>query len=412
MKILAIGLGKLGLPFAATLAAAGHTVVGYDKAKNLVDSLNSRTFQSREPGLLDLLNDNLLNLDFHYQLTKNLVKDVEVVFITVPTPSLVDGSFSNQFILESISEISPLFDKNHEKLAFCIVSTVMPGSCDGEIKSQLENFFGEKIGERIGLCYHPEFIALGSVITNLKSPDFILLGTSSNWAGEIIESVITSVLDFTVPVQKMSLLESEFVKLAINNFITLKITFANTLFQLTKKFNGVDIGAITQAIGMDSRIGSKYISAGAPFGGPCFPRDNSAMTFLFKKYNLDNQLPEIVSNLNKNYTNSLVHEILSKTESKMKVGIIGISYKPGTPVIDDSPGVFIAHALVQKGLEVRSWDDEGAVVPMRQVKQVGLDELLNSCDFFVLTRKTEEDFKITEFLKSSQKSFIDLWKNN
>ena len=409
MKILVIGLGKLGLPIAATIAQSGYIVLGYDSSTPLIDSLNNKTYKSREPGLLDLLNSESKALEFCSKLNLESLQDVDLIFIIVPTPRLPDGSFSNDFVIKAINEIGPLIKSKESKTAICIVSTVMPGSCDGEITETLELVTGQVLGKKIGLSYHPEFIALGSVIENLRYPDFHLLGTSHSWVASLVEPVLASTTAAEVICTKMSLLEAELVKISINNFLTMKIAFANSLLQLADVFKVVNINNVTNAIGMDSRIGSKYLTAGAPYGGPCFPRDTHAMSKLFKDISLPNSLSSVTSELNQDYIKFLINKISNLANKNDVIGVLGISYKLGTPVIDESPGVLIALALINQGLKVNTWDDENAKVPSDLIPSLSLDEILDVCDFFVITRNIQDLSRIKQVLEFRRKRFIDLW---
>jgi len=409
MNVMVVGLGKLGLPLAAIIARSGHKVLGYDKSSSLVDSLNIKSFYSSEPGLLDLLSEKSNELTFHSSINFDILKGIELIFIVVPTPSLPNGAFSNEFIQKTISEIGPHLRLKTSQTVICIVSTVMPGSCDGEISENLKLASGET-QSRIGLCYHPEFIALGSVIRNLQFPDYQLLGVSESWVLDIVEPMFKSILKSTVPLKIMSLLEAEIVKIAVNNYITMKISFANSLLQLSDRFINVNINNITEAIGLDSRIGSKYLTAGAPYGGPCFPRDTQAMAKIFNDSLVINSFPEITSNINQDFKHFLVKKILNKTSKSDIIGILGVSYKEGTPVIDESPGVSIALALLEKGMKIYSWDDEQAKIPNELILDLELDEIIRLCDFFVITRSTPFKDLILEKLKSSNKNYLDLWE--
>lgn len=405
---MVVGLGKLGLPLAALIASSGHNVLGYDKSLSLIDSLNFGSFHSSEPGLMDLLSEKLPNLTFYSSINADILKDIELIFIVVPTPSLPNGAFSNEFIQKTISEICPMIKFKTSNTVVCIVSTVMPGSCDGEISKNLK-LASKGSRSRIGLCYHPEFIALGSVLKNLQSPDFQLLGISDSWVLDIVKPIFESITKFSVPLKTMSLLEAEIVKISVNNFITMKISFANSLLQLSDKFDNININSVTEAIGLDSRIGSKYLTAGAPYGGPCFPRDTRAMAKLFNESSVINSFPEITSNINQNYLNFLVKKILDQTNKSDTVGILGVSYKEGTPVIDDSPGVSIGLALLEHGMKIYSWDDEQARIPHNSILDLELDEILRLCDFFVITRGTPYKDLILGKLNDTNKKYVDLW---
>jgi UDPglucose 6-dehydrogenase len=409
VNILVVGLGKLGLPLAAVIANAGYKVLGYDKSLVLVESLNNREFYSSEPGLLNLLKKNSKKLSFKSSISFQDLESIDVIFIIVPTPSLPNGAFSNEHILKIIDELGIHLKLKQTKTAVCIVSTVMPGSCDGEIRNRIENITGEILGNKIGLCYHPEFIALGSVIRNLQFPDYQLLGVSNDWVAKLTEKVFQSVVKHKVPCKKMTLLEAEIVKLSVNNYITMKISFANSLLQLVDHFENVKIKIVTEAIGLDSRIGTKYLTAGAPYGGPCFPRDTLAMSKLFRDASITNSYSELTPRINRDYTTFLMNKISNLVNETDKIGILGISYKMGTPVIDESPGVSIAKACHEKGMQVYSWDDENAKIPDGSILDLELDEILKLCDFFVITRDTLELNKINDYLNKNNKRYINFW---
>jgi UDP-glucose 6-dehydrogenase len=136
------------------------------------------------------------------------------------------------------------------------------------------------------------------------------------------------------------------------------------------------------------------------------------MSKLFMDYNMPNSLSEVTSKMNKDYTNFLIRKIGNLIKKTDVIGVLGISYKLGTPVIDESPGVSIAIALFNQGMIVNSWDDENAEVPVKSIPSLSLDEILNACDFFVITRETREMQKIKDYLKFNKKRFIDLWDHS
>jgi len=179
----------------------------------------------------------------------------------------------------------------------------------------------------------------------------------------------------------MSVLEAEIVKISVNNYITMKISFANSLLQLCDHFDQVNIHTVTQAIGMDSRIGSRYITAGAPYGGPCFPRDTLAMSKLFKDFSISNSYPELTSKINSDHTEFLVNKVLKFTTKEDVIGILGVSYKTGTTVIDESPGVSLAASLLNNGMKVYTWDDQNVKVPNFSNIDLDLNQILELCDF-------------------------------
>ncbi len=410
MEIAVIGLGKLGLPLAALFAHSGHTVHGFDYSPALRESLTSGTFVSNEPGLMQMLNQTKRQLIISDSILDAVVNS-DAVFVIVPTPSMDSGHFTNEYVLDAIKAMGPALLKNRKKIAIDIVSTVMPGSCDGPIKDEIEKSVGEEIGERIGLCYNPEFIALGSVIKDMQQPDMHLLGESHEWAGDVIQEILTSAVIQEVPCQRMSLKEAELVKIAINNFVTMKISYANSLYQAAENLGGISIDVVTGAIGLDSRIGHKYLRGAAPYGGPCFPRDTRALSALYNDLNISNALPMATEQVNNSHVEFIKEYIAKSIGSAKRVGVVGISYKPGTPVIEESPGVAIVNALLSQGFEVMTWDDEGAKVhDQLSTSLESLELLIQNSDFIVVTRPFDHAEKILLRISQSGKNWLDLWR--
>jgi len=269
------------------------------------------------------------------------------------------------------------------------------------------------VGPDLGLCYNPEFIALGSVINDMTYPDMHLIGESSTWAGDVVESALRSVVKKEVPAMRMNLLEAELVKISINNYVTMKISFANMLLQCAKGLGDLDIDVVTDAIGLDSRIGRKYLKAAAPYGGPCFPRDTRALGALYSDLGLDQSLSKATEEINLQHIDFICDQILQNTKQGDVVGIAGLSYKMGTPVTEESPGLRIYLRLLELGIKVEFWDDEGALLPDKTEFQTGLftqNDLVEKSDFVVVTRPLSDFASLTNMLKSSGKPYMDLWR--
>ena len=412
MNLAVIGLGKLGLPLAALLASNGNQVKAFDAQESVRRAIRQKTIETNEPGLIDLLKNDNNQLEISESIAES-IKGAEAVFIIVPTPSLPSGHFTNEYLLDVITKIGQSIEPS-QKLVIDIVSTVMPGSCDGPIKSALEQSAGRSVGEDLGLCYNPEFIALGSVINDMENPDMHLIGQSSDWAGEVVENALKSIVKVQVPSMRMSLTEAELVKIAVNNFVTMKISFANALYQAGVALGGMDIDVVTSAIGLDSRIGNKYLKGAAPYGGPCFPRDTRALTTLFEELGVLADLSRATEALNKSHV-SFISDFVKKSVGNVKtVGLVGISYKPGTPVTEESPGVSIAIDLVAQGYELHVWDDENAQLPPGLHEKATYSEelgtLVERSDFVVITRPTANLDILMRKLDETQKPFLDLWR--
>jgi len=211
----------------------------------------------------------------------------------------------------------------------------------------------------------------------------------------------------------MNLTEAELVKIAVNNYVTMKISYANMLYQAALTLEGVDIDTVTNAIGLDSRIGTKYLRAAAPYGGPCFPRDTRALSFLYGKLGLENSLSEATDLANKNHI-SFISKFIQKNVLKgATIGICGVSYKTGTQVIEESPGVAIGKKLAENGHEIRFWDDEQATpVELENMfyAESSPESLVNEVDFVVITRPLTNPKPFYDLLNKYEKPFLDLWR--
>ena len=224
MKIAVVGLGKLGAPLAAVLASKGHDVVGIDVRPEPVELLNSGRAPVDEPGLQSLVTSSRERLLGTTDLGAAAGADVTIVL--VPTPSDDGGAFSNEYVLGALEQVGQALAARDDYHVVVIASTVMPGSCETVIASALEQASGREVGENLGLCYSPEFIALGNVIRDMLEPDMVLIGESDPRAGETLEHLYRGVCENDPPVRRMSLVDAELTKIAVNTYVTMKISYA------------------------------------------------------------------------------------------------------------------------------------------------------------------------------------------
>jgi UDPglucose 6-dehydrogenase len=265
------------------------------------------------------------------------------------------------------------------------------------VKGKLSS--GMTVGDQIGLCYNPEFIALGSVLHDMQYPDMQLLGTSSAEHAKVLQKVLKSITRKTVEIRTMSLTEAELVKIAVNNFVTAKISFANMMLQITSKLKNVNVDEVCEAIGLDSRIGARYMRGGTPYGGPCFPRDTKAMVHLLKKLGIANPIPAAINLSNSFHLNFLIDYIV-RSYPKRKIGIIGLSYKAFTSVCDASPGIELLRGLRDLGIETYGWDPV-----IKNVQGLDYEDLIIA-DVSDFIAKTEITF-ITRLIPDISDNLID-----
>jgi UDPglucose 6-dehydrogenase len=355
MKLSIIGLGKLGAPMAAVMAHKGHVVVGVDVNGEYVAAIQQGHAPLKETGLEEMIQANRerLSATTDYEAA---VLATDATFIIVPTPSDPDGRFSLRNVMIAAEKIGAALRKKQGWHLVVLSSTVMPGATGGKLLPALEAHSGKKCGEGFGLCYNPEFIALGSVIRDMLNPDMILIGESDERSGEILEKLYTGVCDSNPHIRRMNHVNAELTKISVNTFVTTKISYANMLAQVCETLPGADVDVVTSAIGCDSRIGQKYLKGALGYGGPCFPRDNLAFSALARGNGVPPILAEATHQLNQSQAPRLAKWILGRLPEGGTVGVMGLSYKPNTEVIEESQGLALARHLLSIGVPVVVYD--------------------------------------------------------
>jgi UDPglucose 6-dehydrogenase len=349
MKISFVGLGKLGLPLACCLAKSGNKVLGVDKNEFILDKLNNKEVPFYEPGLSDIFpHVNFIGFTDSYQ---RAVDETDATIILVNT-QLGDNGYSSEFVESALTDLAMNLRKSTKDYHLIVLSsTVLPGTIKNLIK-HVEKISKRIHGEGFGFSYVPDFVKLGSVIKDFKNPEFFLVGANNIEDITRTQSIWYKFHDNDPPRKILTLEEAEVAKVALNAYIVNKITFANFLGQLCEGMNNVNIHNITQTIGLDKRISPYFFGYGTPYGGTCFPRDTSA----FIKFAKDRK--KTAKNLIfAEEVNEMVYgSILSKLKSYQKVGVLGISFKPNSPVVIGSPSARLIRDLLDLEIEVNGYD--------------------------------------------------------
>jgi UDPglucose 6-dehydrogenase len=351
-RLSVIGLGKLGAPLLAVFAGAGFDVMGVDVNQAAVDAINAGRSPVREPGV-----DELLTAHFgRYKATTDTraaVLATDATFVIVPTPSGPDGGFTLDYLEPVCWEIGRALREKAGYHLVAIVSTVMPGQT-AQLCAVLEHTSGKRNGQGFGLCYSPEFIALGSVVHDLQQPDYVLMGAQDSQGQYELYDIYRRVVGRGVEIIVTNWVNAEIAKMAQNAFITMKITFANHLGTLCGAIPGANVDDVTRALGHDRRIGPHYLRAGTAYGGPCFPRDNKALSTAAERAGVGFPLATHVDFLNAGRTERLA-EIVQEA-GKGTVGILGMAYKPDTPVCEESAGLRLSERLLGLGRDIIVYD--------------------------------------------------------
>lgn len=416
-KYSIIGLGKLGASMAAAIASRGFEVIGVDVNKRSVELLNAGHAPVQETDLEQMVEANRQRLRATLSHEEAILNS-ELSFVIVPTPSDERGAFSLQYAAWAFREIGRALAKKDGYHNIVLTSTVLPGSTRHALLPILERESGKKCGADFGLCYSPEFIALGSVIRDFLNPDFTLVGEFDERAGSHLEACYAEIMPNKPPCQRMSLENAELAKIAVNTFITTKITFANMLADLCERIPGGDVDVVSDALGLDQRIGRKYLTGALGYGGPCFPRDNVALGFIARALGSEASLAETTDQMNRSLAEKVADQLRPMIQGGTTVGILGLAYKPFSHVVEESQGVYLAKALSRAGARVVGFDPlagemantelHGQVVIMDNIK-----DCLSQAEIVLVTTPdpafkalTAADFN----QEKSEVTVIDFWR--
>ncbi|MCS7220810.1 MAG: nucleotide sugar dehydrogenase [Anaerolineae bacterium] len=384
-----VGLGKLGASMAAAIASRGFNVIGVDVNHRTVELVNAGRAPVQETNLEETIAANRKRLRATCS-HREAILNSDVTFVVVPTPSDDRGAFSLQYAAWAFREIGRALKEKNSYHNVVLTSTVLPGSTRYGLLPILERASEKVCGRDFGLCYSPEFIALGSVIHDFLNPDFVLIGEFDEHCGSQLEACYAQIMENNPPCQRMSIENAELTKIAVNTFVTTKITFANVLADLCERIPGGDIDVVTNALGLDRRIGHKYLKGALGYGGPCFPRDNVALGFIARALGTCVELAEVTDRTNRTLPEKIVERIRPLIHRGATVAILGLAYKPLSHVVEESQGIYLAKALSKVGARVVAYDPlagEAARAELRDQAVVldSLKDCLAQADVVLIT---------------------------
>jgi UDPglucose 6-dehydrogenase len=355
-NIAVFGLGKLGACIAAALASRGFQVIGYDVDGRKTEAIRKGVAPIEEPHLQETIEAAGSRLKATDEI-EEAVAQSDASFFVPSTPSLPDGSFSNHYLIPAV-EAAAAAVRHHRKPRhlFVVNSTLTPGTSNCVLKPLIEKVLGNECGKDFGLCYNPEFIALGDVIRGLLQPDFVLIGESDPSSGALLEQLYKNLCTNSPAIERMSNINAELAKISLNCAVTMKISFVNQLSGVCAKIPGADAGVILKAIGKDRRIGLDYLRPGLGFGGPCFPRDNRLFQYVADSVGVEAALSHATDKINEDVNRRLLATVLALSSGDGAVGVFGLAYKPFTAVIDCSPGMWLCEHLAANRRRILAHD--------------------------------------------------------
>jgi len=356
MKLAMIGSGYVGLVSGACFADFGHDVVCVDKDETKISNLNDNIMPIYEPGLADLVKRNVdaERLSFSTDLAAS-VKDCDAIFIAVGTPSRRgDGHADLSYVYAASEEIA---DSISKPTVVITKSTVPVGTGD-----EVEMILGKKQPrERFSVVSNPEFLREGAAIRDFKRPDRIIIGTEDDWAKDVMSEIYRPLFLNESPILFTGRRTAELTKYAANAFLATKITFINEIADLCEKV-GADVQEVSRGIGLDNRIGSKFLHAGPGYGGSCFPKDTLALMKTAQDNDSPVRIVEAVVQVNEQRKRAMgrkvIHALGGEVRGK-KVALLGLTFKPNTDDMRDAPSIAIAQTLTDAGAVVTAYDPEG-----------------------------------------------------
>lgn len=412
MHIVMIGSGYVGLVSGACLADFGHHVTCVDKSEAKIKALKAGEVPIFEPGLDAIIDQNrgAGRLDFTTDLAPS-VANADVVFIAVGTPSRRgDGHADLSYVYAAAREIAAAVS------GFTVVvakSTVPVGTGD-----EIERIFREEFPDKdIAVVSNPEFLREGAAITDFKRPDRIVIGTEDARATEVMREVYRPLYLNEAPLYFCERRTSELIKYAANAFLAMKITYINEIADLCEQI-GADVQKVAKGIGMDKRIGDKFLHAGPGYGGSCFPKDTLALVKTAQDFNSPMRLIETTVAINDNRKRAMGRKVIAACDGNVrgkKIAVLGLTFKPNTDDMRDAPSITIIQALLDGGATVHAYDPEGMEAAKEVLSSVtyGKDpyEIAEGAEAIVIVTEWDE-FRALDFkrLKATMKkpAVVDL----
>ena len=349
MNISVIGAGYVGLISGACFAKLGHDVVLIDiDEEKLAAIVDRKTLPIYEEGLEELLEEVRIETSSDYDKTV----ESDVIFICVGTTADKNGTIFSEYLINATGKIAEVLKKQSSYCVISVKSTVGPGMTENLVIPLLEKS-GKKAGKDFGVCMFPEFLQEGRGIYHFMNPSRIIIGEYDKKSGDILEQLHHGL---KAPVMRTNLRTAEMIKLASNSFLATKISFINEIGNICKQL-GIDTYDVARGMGLDDRIGKKFLNAGIGFGGSCLPKDLRILISGAREVGYQPELLQDVSTLNENQALKPV-ELLKKhiTLKGATVGILGVAFKPGTDDIRDSRAIKIAEVLLAEGATVKAYD--------------------------------------------------------
>ena len=404
MKLCMIGTGYVGLVSGVCFSDLGNTVYCVDKNKDKVNSLNSGKIPIYEPGLEEILKKNFKQkrLIFTTDL-KNAVNNSDIIFICVGTPTKKN---SNSADLKYVYQVANELKKYVKKYKVIITKSTVPVTTGDKIEKILKNLKKRKL---VDVVSNPEFLREGEAIRDFIYPDRVIVGTDSNKANKILKSLYLPIIKKSSRYVNTSRRGAELIKYASNAFLATKISYINELANLCEK-TGVDIKDVSFGMGLDQRIGDRFLRAGPAYGGSCFPKDTRALVDTANHFKTNLSIIKRVIKSNderKLILTKRVEKILKGKIKNKNITFLGVTFKPNTDDMREASSLFMIPVLHKKGAKIKYFDPSGFKKEFKNLKNVQFCKNISSACYksdLIIIHTEWNEFKLLNFKKIVKKN--------
>ncbi|MCX7745961.1 MAG: UDP-glucose/GDP-mannose dehydrogenase family protein [Clostridia bacterium] len=416
MNISFIGAGYVGLVTGACLAELGMNVICVDKDEEKIANLNNEIIPIYEPGLEEIVKRNALlgRLRFTTKI-KEAVHNSEVIFLTVNTPTLQDDSTDLSFVFRAVTEIA----ENMDSYRVIVNKSTVPVGTGRKIKNIVKKVFARRgLETAFDIVSNPEFLREGSAVPDCIQPDRIVIGADSERAISLMKEIYNVQLLMGIPLISTNIETAEMIKYASNTFLATKVSFINEIANMCD-LCGADVTVVSKAMGLDKRIGPKFLNPGPGYGGSCFPKDTRAFVGIGRRLGYTPKIVKSTIRVNYDQSKLMVRKIkkaLGELQNKV-ITVLGLSFKPGTDDIRESPAIPIIKALLEGMAKVKVYDPKAMENTKRALGDLNIiysKDVYTACensDCIVLITEWD-DFKNLDFeilkLNVNTPVFIDL----
>lgn len=404
MKIVVAGTGYVGLVTAVCLGEVGHTVTCVDVVEEKIKMLNEGKSPIFEPELEELMAKNKERLTYTLD-AKNAYKNADVIFVGVGTPEKKDGSANLKYVYEVCKEIAESIEQD----TIIVIKSTVPIGTNKKVEKYIKDHLTHNVN--VEIVSNPEFLSQGTAVKDTLHAQRIVVGVTSKHAENIMKEVYDG---FNIPYVITDRESAEMIKYASNDFLALKISYINEIANLCELI-GANIEDVTKGMGMDSRIGNKFLNAGIGYGGSCFPKDTKALHWLSNYYDYEIKTIKAAIEVNSNQKIKLIKKARKYYDSfeGLNIAILGLTFKPNTDDLREAPSLDCIPILLEDGAHIKAFDPVGEnnykkIYPTQIEYCKNIEDTLKNADLCMIFTEWKEikEFDIEKFEKLMNKAII------